>query len=263
MITRVGAWTDRRTLQYPGPWVNLAIQLGLTDVSLSAHAATPSGELATEFKPLATPAKVAAAAQQFIDAGIRTHIMVWPSPSATHVVNLLDFLGEVRSLAAIDSGDLDAEGPWMEAPVDDAAIIDSAAALAAGWPAGLRRGVSAIVYTRHHRLLPLTKDADYAAMQAYDTAREEYDFSHDGHLQRTAHRLWTAKGVKAPLIMGLAAYRQRKGMEAKDMAAAAKASDDLGITERRYWSMTTMTDGPIHEFIRGECERARKNAKSA
>ena len=88
-ITRIGAWVDRRGV---GPdwreWLDVAREIGLTDVSLVLHAQ----DAGRPFAPFATSQTVARIAMAYRAAGITPHVMLWPQPRESHCRALLAYL---------------------------------------------------------------------------------------------------------------------------------------------------------------------------
>ncbi len=252
-ILRIGAWAMRGGVQTQ--WTKVlqrAQQLGLTDVSLSAHAQ----DAGQPFEPFATASHVAAVLRAYAAAGIRGHLMFWPQPSPGHAKELLAYLAEVRRLAgdALVTAELDAEEQWTGHPRRSTHGAAVAAQLKAGWPSGVRLGVNGITAALP-KILDLVRVADFVIPQAY-TSTKKHQTRPPGTRQTEVAKAWRAKlpaGCK--LLMGLAAYSQ-EGAGGHPAARAMQLAFDAAAAETdelRYWSLEALEGGPAHTFVKARC----------
>lgn len=257
---RIGAWVDRRGVGSDWRrWLDVAFDVGLTDVSLVVHAQ----DAGRAFDPFADPEKVGAICRAYAAAGIRPHIMLWPQPRAAHATALLAYVDEVHRCAAgtLASAELDAEEQWTRSVWRLAAGAKVAAQLRAGWPAGLPLVVNGIT-AAIPRIKPLLAIADTVIPQAY-TADRPNQRSVPGERQTVVLAAWREAAPHARLACGLAAYNQDglHGLPAREaMGRAFAAAVAAGVTEVRYWSLADLAGGPDADFVRARCQERRRCA---
>lgn len=257
-LTRIGAWVDRRGVGSDWRrWLNVAVDVGLTDVSLCVHAQ----DAGKPFDPFQPPEKIANILKAYRDAGVRGHVMLWPQPRPAHATALLDYLGRVADLAgpALTSAELDAEEQWTRSAYRLAFGKSVAAQLRACWPSGVPLVVNGITAALP-KIKPLVDVADVVIPQAYTSTRKGQG-SKPGARQRVVLDTWAKAAPKARLVCGLAAYDQEGagGYPAADaLALAFDAAARKGVDEVRYWQLAELAGGPDAEFVKARCQELRR-----
>ncbi|MBT9557372.1 MAG: hypothetical protein IV100_15135 [Myxococcales bacterium] len=251
-ITRIGAWVDRRGVGSDWRrWLNVAVAVGLTDVSLCVH----GQDAGKPFEPFQTAEKVANILKAYRMAGIRGHVMLWPQPRMNHAVALLDYLGRVADLAghALTSAELDAEEQWTRSGYRVVFGRSVAEQLRAGWPSGLPLVVNGITAALP-KIKPLIAIADVVIPQAYTSTRKGQG-STPGVRQRVVLDTWAKAAPKARLVCGLAAYDQEGAgdMSANDALSAAFNAAAERVDEARYWQLAELAGGPDAAFVKARC----------
>ena len=252
-VTRIGAWVDRRGVGSDwNKWLNVALNVGLTDVSLCVHAQ----DAGKPFQPFQTAEKVANILKAYRMAGIRGHVMLWPQPRASHATALLDYLGRIADLAgpALNSAELDAEEQWTRSGYRIPFGGSVAKQLRAGWPSGVPLVVNGITAALP-KFKPLVDIADVVIPQAYTSTRKGQG-SQPGARQRVVLDTWAKAAPKARLVCGLAAYDQEGagGFSAEQALLLAYDAAADRVDEVRYWQLAELAGGPDAEFIRARCK---------
>lgn len=260
MITRIGAWVDRRGVG-PGwrEWLDVAREVGLTDVSLVLHAQDAGQPL----KPFASAATVARIVAAYAVAGIIPHVMLWPQPRASHCAAMLAYLTELHSRcgSALGSAELDAEEQWTRSVWRLTHGAACARQLREGWPKGLPLAVNGITAALP-RIRPLIAIADVVIPQAYTSTRKGQG-STPGKRQDVVAEAW--RKVMQPgstLVMGLAAYSQEGagGMKAGEALTAAIDACQDETTRLQFWQLPDLAGGPAHREIKARCAALKASA---
>lgn len=248
-IRRVGAWASLNDRKGPAT----AAELGLTDIALMLNDNTKRSDwhLRTD------RSRIVSRAREYQNRGIRVHLCSWVVATKTHANALLSAAPSLVQDCGAVSLELDAEEPWINRRADHAGLGQH---IAEGLRvAGIRYGVTAIVYTSVPKLRTLLAGAEYASWQAYSTSTVKAKHLLPGAMQRTAHGLRSAAAPR--FVMGLAAYRQRGAgglSESRAMRAAIDATGDLGVDEVRYWSLGWLRRSPaVAAEVRALCRRVR------
>lgn len=258
-VTRIGAWVDRRGVGSDWrKWLEVAVGLGLTDVSLCVHAQ----DAGKRFDPFVNAEKVGEICRAYAAAGIRPHIMLWPQPRAAHAVELLYYVSRVHHCAAgaLASAELDLEEQWTRSVWRLLRGKAVAAQLRAGWPAGLPLVVNAITAALP-KLGPMVDIADVVIPQAY-TADRPGQRNMPGARQRVVLATWRKAAPGKRLVCGLAAYDQEGllGLSAQEAMTLAfeVPYDAADVDEVRYWSLAELAGGPDAAFVRRRCSELKR-----
>lgn len=251
-VTRIGAWVDRRGVGSDWrKWLELAVNLGLTDVSLCVHAQ----DAGKPFDPFQPAVKVANIVKAYAAAGVRAHIMFWPQPRLQHANALLDYLHDVADIAgpALTSAELDCEEQLTRSPYRLVFGASVAQLYRNRWPSGLPLVINAITAALP-KLKPWVSIADWVIPQAYTSTRKGQG-STPGERQRVVLDTWVKAAPKARLICGLAAYDQEGagGLSADDALTRAFEAAAERVDEVRYWSLAELAGGPDAAFVRRRC----------
>lgn len=262
-IARIGAWAMRSAVLSPDDDLQRAVDLGLTDVSLCVHG---SGG---PFKPFVTATRFAAIARMCAAAGITPHAMFWPRPDLRHAGQVLDYLRDVLSAGGpLGSADLDAEGPWCNAPSLERWGQATAEHYRDHWPDGLPLVVNAITRELDDAktqapndgpLAPLVAVADVVIPQAY-TSTKKGQGGLPGERQTKVISLWREAAPHAELVLGLAAYSQEGagGFSAQEaMSRAWDAAESAGVAAVRYWDLGALAQGAPRLFVTARCAELR------
>lgn len=254
-LTRIGAWVDRRGVGSDWRrWLKVAVDVGLTDVSLCVHAQ----DAGKPFEPFQTAEKVANIVKAYAAAaGVRAHLMFWPQPRMAHANILLDYLHDVREIAgnALTSAELDVEEQWTRSGYRLVFGKEVAKLYRERWPVGLPLVVNGITAALP-KYLPLVAIADWVIPQAYTSTRKGQG-SEPGARQRVVLETWSKLAPKARMICGLAAYDQEGagGYSAADaLTLAFNAAARFGVDEVRYWQLAELAGGPDAEFVKARCK---------
>lgn len=252
-VTRIGAWVDRRGVGSDWrKWLELAVNLGLTDVSLCVHAQ----DAGKPFAPFQAAAKVAEICRAYAAAGIRAHIMLWPQPRTSHANAVLGYLHEVIDLAgpALTSAELDVEEQWTRSAYRLVFGASVAKLYRSRWPSKLPLVVNGITAALP-KFLPLVAVADWVIPQAYTSTRKGQG-SKPGARQRVVLDTWRKAAPNARMICGLAAYDQEGagGHTAQHAVMLAYDAAAALVDEVRYWSLAELAGGPDAEFVSRRCQ---------
>ena len=251
-IKRIGAWVDRRGVGSDWrKWLEVAVNLGLTDVSLCVHAQ----DAGKPFDPFQPAVKVANIVKAYAAAGVRAHVMFWPQPSPTHTSAVLAYLHQLVALAgeALSSAELDCEEQWTRSASRLLRGKAVAAQYRRGWPSGLPLVVNGITAALP-KYLPLVAIADWVIPQAYTSTRKGQG-SKPGFRQLVVLDFWAKAAPKARMICGLAAYDQdgAGGYGAEQALLLAFDAAAEKVDEVRYWSLAELAGGPDAAFVRRRC----------
>ncbi len=255
--TQIGAWVDRRGIGGDWHrWLDVAVDIGLTDVSLCVH----GKDEGQPFTPLVSPEKIGLICRAYADVGIQPHAMFWPQPRTSHATALLAYLHRVHHCAGgtLGSGELDAEEQYTESPVRLWHGKRISKMIRAGWPVGLPLVVNGITAALP-KIKPLTDIADIVIPQAYTSTRKGQT-SEPGARQGVVLDAWAAAAPHADMVCGLAAYSQEGagGLSAADALSAAFFAAAKRVTKFRYWSLSELIDGPDAEFVRARCAELKR-----
>lgn len=262
-ITRIGAWVDRRGV---GPdwheWLDVAREVGLTDVSLVLHAQ----DAGQAFKPFASTQTVARIVRAYCAAGITPHVMLWPQPRASHCMALLAYLTDLaeRCGPMLCAAELDAEEQWTRSAWRLTNGGTCARQLREGWPKGLPLVVNGIT-AAIPRIRPLLAVADVVIPQAYTSTRTGQG-STPGKRQDAVAAEWRkAMQPGTVLVMGLAAYSQdgAGGLPAREALTAAinACEDETGRIQ--FWQLPDLAGGPAHHVVKARCAALPKGTNHA
>ena len=251
-IKRIGAWVDRRGVGSEWRrWLEVTVNLGLTDVSLCVHAQ----DVGKPFEPFQPAVKVANIVKAYAAAGIRAHVMFWPQPQAAHTSAVLAYLGKIVDVAgsALASAELDCEEQWTRSAWRLLRGKSVAAQYRAGWPSGLPLVVNGITAALP-KYLDLIAIADWVIPQAYTSMRKGQG-STPGARQRVVLKAWAKAAPKARHICGLAAYDQEGagGFSAQQALLLAFQAATDEVDEVRYWSLAELAGGPDAAFVKARC----------
>lgn len=253
-VKRIGAWVDRRGVGSEWrKWLEVAVNLGLTDVSLCVHAQ----DAGKPFDPFQPAVKVANIVKAYAAAGVRAHVMFWPQPSPTHTSAVLAYLHQLVALAgeALSSAELDCEEQWTRSAWRLLRGKAVAAQYRGGWPSDLPLVVNGITAALP-KYLPLVAIADVVIPQAY-TADRPGQRNMPGARQRVVLATWRKAAPGKRLVCGLAAYDQEGllGLSAQEamLLAFEVPYDAADVDEVRYWSLAELAGGPDAAFVRRRC----------
>ena len=260
-ITRIGAWVDRRGV---GPdwreWLDVAREIGLTDVSLVLHAQ----DAGRPFAPFATSQTVARIAMAYRAAGITPHVMLWPQPRESHCRALLAYLGDIATRCGpiLGSAELDAEEQWTRDVWRLTHGGTCARQLRDGWPKGLPLVVNGIT-AAIPRIRPLLAIADVVIPQAYTSTRTGQG-SMPGKRQDAVAAAWRAVMQPGAVpVMGLAAYSQdgAGGLPAREALTAAIDACQDETARIQFWQLPDLAGGPAHAVVKARCAALVKDPK--
>jgi hypothetical protein len=238
-ISTVGAWCGSRSLAEPQKYVDFARahRINRFDIVVNDHSKWREPSDFTIYNA----AKIIRLAKLAREAGIEVHLMSWIMPHVRYITTAAQILIPLAEATQAASIQWDAEEPWMLARKSMG--YERAAALIAEefrkLPIPL--GVNGIGYASVEKLAPLAKVCNYVVPQVYCTSTNGLD-------PRTApskfYSRWH-KNFDRPIVMGLAAYRQ-KGIpgytEAQAMQSAVEATRALKtVNTVIYWSLYHIT----------------------
>ena len=251
-VTRIGAWVDRRGVGSDWRrWLEVAVKIGLTDVSLCVHAQ----DAGKPFEAFVPAVKLANIVKAYSAAGVRAHLMFWPQPRAAHANILLDYLHDVREIAgnALTSAELDVEEQWTRSAYRLVFGASVAKLYRERWPSGLPLVVNGITAALP-KYLPLVAIADWVIPQAYTSTRKGQG-STPGARQKVVLEAWGKLAPKARMICGLAAYDQEGagGLSAENALSLAFEAAASRVDEVRYWSLAELAGGPDATFVTARC----------
>lgn len=231
----VGAWAGSSSLRNPIRDVDFCKNHNINriDIIVNDHSAWREPKDFT----LRNDSKLVRLADLAHRAGIEVHLMSWCMPHEKYIVQSAEKLIPLAKLMNAKSIQWDAEEPWTKArkrlPYEEAATIlkESFEKLHCDM------GVNGIGYASGNKLGPLISICDYAVPQAYATAKNGM---HPKKSPQKFHNRWRDKFGK-PIVMGLAAYRQ-KGIsghtQAQAIAAGIEGTNALGTVDTViYWSL--------------------------
>lgn len=238
-ISVVGAWCGSRSLADPHKYVDFAREhrINRFDIVVNDHSKWRDP---TDFT-VRNADKILRLAQIARQAGIEVHLMSWVMPHERYIQGAARVLIPLAEMAQASSIQWDAEEPWMLARKHmgyerAAELLDEVFR-----PLPVEMGVNGIGYASVEKLGPLAKVCDYVVPQVYCTSTNGLD-------PRTApvkfYSRWH-KNFDRPIVMGLAAYRQ-KGIpgytEAQAMQSAVDATRTLkAVNTVIYWSLYHVT----------------------
>jgi hypothetical protein len=256
-VNRIGAWVDRRGVGSDWrKWLELATQLGLTDVSLCVHAQ----DAGKPFEAFVPAVKVGNIVKAYAAAGIRAHVMLWPQPRVSHANAVLGYLHDVADLAgpALTSAELDVEEQWTRSGYRLVFGPKVAQLYRARWPSGLPLVVNGITAALP-KFLGLVAVADWVIPQAYTSTRKGQG-STPGTRQRVVLETWAKAAPRARMICGLAAYDQEGagGYSAEQALLLAFEAAASRVDEVRYWSLAELAGGPDATFVKKRCQELSK-----
>lgn len=234
-LKTIGAWCGSASLRNPGRDVDFCVAHGINrlDIIVNDHSVwrEPTDFTVRGVTSIVRLADLARA------AGIEVHLMSWLMPHSMYIEQAGNELIPLATLCQAKSIQWDAEEPWTKAK--KAMPYEEASKLVAEVfkDRKFKMGVNGIGYASTQKLGPLAKVCDYVVPQAYATQSS-------GLKPDTApgqfYRRWSSK-FKKPVVMGLAAYRQ-KGIpgysEREAILTAIKATHALGDVDTIiYWSL--------------------------
>lgn len=235
-IDTVGAWAGRTSMSSPAAIkrdVSFAKSIGLKrlDIIVNDHAAWRSD---TPFDTYDTD-RIVGLADAAISAGLEIHLMSWLMPHRNYIDRAAPRLRVLVERTGARSIIWDCEEPWTQAR----GAINYADAAAHVYDAfhGIVQGVTGIGYAPVEKLGPICKLVDYVVPQCYSTSST--GVSPSTVAAKFASR-WR-KLFRKPVVIGLAAYRQRgiKGFteESALRAAFGSAESDPEARTVIYWSL--------------------------
>lgn len=182
------------------------------------------------------------------DAGLAVHLMSWIMPHRPYIERAASLLVPLFNTTGARSIQWDAEEPWTKAssPLDYA---EAAALVGELFP--IRMGVNGIGYTPVEKFGPLAAVCDYLVPQCYATSTSG---ANPSSVVATYMKRWRAHFGSAPVVAGLAAYRQ-SGIPGFTPSQAIRAAFDgavnAGVHEVTYWSLASiMRDATVAKAIR-------------
>lgn len=238
-ITTVGAWAGSRSLANPQRYVDFAVEHSINrlDIVVNDHSKWREPHDFT-IRNVDRIVRLAGIARQ---AGIEIHLMSWIMPHVKYIEQAAETLIPLAAATHAASIQWDAEEPWMLARNHDGYVRGGEMVGDAFKSLAIPMGVNGIGYASVKKLRPLAKVCDYIVPQVYSTSTTGLD-------PRTApakfHKRWRQYFGK-PVVMGLAAYRQ-KGIpgytQAQAMQSAIIAVRAIPkVNTVIYWSLYHIT----------------------
>lgn len=241
-IRVVGAWVGASTLANPGRDIDFALKHNINrfDIIVNDHSAKRD-PIPFDVR---SESKIAMLAKMASDAGIQVHLMSWIMPHSMYIEGAARELIPLAHGIGAESVQWDAEEPWTQARQRMSYTRAAELIKEAFRGSKFKMGVNGIGYAPVDKLGPLAEVCDYAVPQAYSTKSSGLDPS---KAPGQFYRRWHSK-FQRPIVMGLAAYRQ-KGIPGytvrQAILAAAEATRKIGEVEGIiYWSLRHIRSSP-------------------
>lgn len=242
-ITKVGAWCGSRSLASPEKYVEFARRHNINrfDIVVNDHSKwrDPSSFNIHNMDKILRLAQVART------AGIEVHLMSWIMPHKQYIVQAANILLPLAEMAQASSIQWDAEEPWMLARKSMGYTQAAELIRESFRKLPIPMGVNGIGYASVPKLKPLADVCDYVVPQVYSTTSNGLD-------PKTAapkfYKRWH-NNFNKPVVMGLAAYRQ-KGIPGYSEAEAVQTAIDAtrsiaGVDTVIYWSLYHITKNKV------------------